>query len=164
MSRAARRPVFTGCTECGGRARCPRNGSGGDTCTAGKCKRSHANKNKNAEATVGLGDAAAQMDHEMMPPGKLLKDLEEILGERCCQLRQLSQKKRKNGPGSQYQQQLLVRGQFLEDDGDEDDSDAEDVCPEWNTDWLEAADLEFIAKEDVKTALEDRHKRVLEEL
>ena len=50
---------------------------------------------------------------EMMPEGTWLQELDEILGERCCELRKLSHKKRKNGPGSLYQQQYLVRGKFL---------------------------------------------------
>ena len=98
-----------------------------------------------------------------MPPGKWIQELEEILGERCCELHTLSHKKRKNGPGSSYCQQFLVRGKFLEDDGDEDDD--EDSCGEWNTYWINAVDLEeTIAKGDIKAALVARHRRVLDEL
>ena len=158
--------VFRDCVECGGAKGCPRNGRGGRTCSSNECKDNYRKKRKDVDSapTVGLGDAEPQATFEMMPSGKWIQDLEEILGERCCQLRQLSQKKRKNGPGSMYNQQFLVRGKFLEEDGDEDDSDADD-CPEWNTYWMDAVDLlATIAKTDVKAALVARHARVIEEL
>ena len=71
----------------------------------------------------------------------------------------MSHKKRKNGPGTSYCQQFLVRGKFLEDDGDDDD---EDTCAEWNTYWINSVDLEeTISKADIKEALVARHERVL---
>ena len=95
-----------------------------------------------------------------MPEGTWVQELDEILGERCCELRRLSHKKRKNGPGTLYQQQYLVRGKFLEEDGDQDD-DADD-SPEPNTYWVNEVDLlETIAKEDVEAALVERHEHVL---
>lgn len=158
------RAVFHDCSECGGTHKCPRNGRGGATCTASQCKAAYKAKNQELNSTVGLGDIAPQVVHEMMPPGKWLQDLEEILGERCCQPHQLSSKNRKNGPGSQYHQQFLVRGQFLEDGGGDGDDSEPDECPEWNTYWMDAVDLETIAKEDLKAALVARHERVIQEL
>ena len=59
--------------------------------------------------------------------------------------------------------QYLVRGKFLEDDGDEDDD--EDDSPEPNTFWVDEVDLvDTIAKEDIKDALVLRHERVINDL
>ena len=67
------------------------------------------------------------------------------------------------GPGSAYCQEFLVRGTFLEEDGDEDDED--DDTPEPNTFWVEKSVLlDTIDRRDVKAALEKRHKRVISEL
>ena len=97
---------------------------------------------------------------EMMPEGTWLQELDEILGERCCELRKLSHKKRKNGPGSLYQQQYLVRGKFLEEDADDNDDD--DDSPEPNTYWVNQVHLiETIAIADIKAALVTRHEHVL---
>ena len=95
-----------------------------------------------------------------MPEGTWVQEVDEILGERCCELCRLSHKKRKNGPGTLYQQQYLVRGKFLEEDGDEDED--EDDSPEPNTYWVNEVDLlETIAKADVEAALVARHEHVL---
>ena len=59
-----------------------------------------------------------------------------------------------------YQQQYLVRGKFLEEDGDDNDED--DDSPEPNTDWVNQVDLiETIAIADIKAALVTRHEHVL---
>ena len=158
MPRASQ--VFYGCVKCGGKKGCPRNGKGGVTCSASACKRARAEEGESdaLPSTEGISMDMAQC--EMMPPDKWIQELEEILGERCCELRTLSHKKRKNGPGTSYCQQFLVRGKFLEDDGD--DNDDEDTCAEWNTYWIKAVDLEeTIAKADIKEALVARHERVL---
>ena len=98
-----------------------------------------------------------------MPEGVWVNEIMEILGERCCEVHKLSKKKRKNGPGTAYAQEYLVRGTFLEDDGD-DDGDEDDV-PEPNTFWVDKdALLDTIDRNDVKAALEERHKRVISEL
>ncbi len=127
------------------------------------CEKVHGPFSKYTEQpTAGLVADAPPAD--LMPDGMWVHDIAEILGERCCELHKLSKKKRKNGPGSAYAQQFLVRGTFLEDDGDEDDED-EDETPEPNTFWVNKDDLiETINVDDVKEALRARHEAVLEEL
>ena len=111
-----------------------------------------------------LSDLAARAAAEKMPEGMWVNEIEEILGERGCELHILTKKKRKKGPGTAYVQEYLVRGTFLEDDGDEDDDDEDDV-PEPNTFWVEKdALLDTIDREDVKAALVERHKRAISEL
>ena len=164
-----RKAIFYACVECSGSQGCGRNGRGGLTCSSHPCKAAY--KKKRAErplsSTEGKSNAVALDAVEMLPPGKWIQELEEILGERCCLLRTLNLKKRKNGPGTSYQQQFLVRGKFLEDTADGDDSDA-DECPEWNTFWMDAADLvQRLFRRQMsrhKAALVVRHKRVLAEL
>ena len=76
----------------------------------------------------------------------------------------MSHKKRKNGPGASSKQEFLVRGYFLEDDGDANDEEKDDT-PEPNTYWIEKDDLlETIDIGDVKDALRQRHDEVLEDL
>ena len=157
---------FRDCVECSGRKGLPRNGKCGATCTASSCKAAYAAKRKaKAVATAAelpadeIGPAAS----EMMPSGMWVHEIDEILGERCCELQKLTHKKRKNGPGSSYLQQYLVRGKFLEEDGDEDED--EDDSPEPNTYWVNEVDLlDTIAKNDVKDALRVRHERVMNDL
>jgi len=153
--------------ECSGANGQPRNGKNGATCSANSCKMAYARKRKSAASPAAAelpADDAATAVGEMMPAGMWVYDLTEILGERCCELRLLSHKKRKNGPGgASYCQQYLVRGMFLEEDGDEDDED--DAAPEPNTFWVNKVDLlETIAKEDIRKALVARHESVLEDL
>ena len=107
--------------------------------------------------------SAATEEAEEMPAGMWVHEIEEILGERCCKPHQLSPKKRKGDPGSAYYQELLVRGKFLREEEDEEDEEDED--PEPNTFWV-AQDtlLETIAKEDVTSALKERHERVVDDL
>ena len=63
-----------------------------------------------------------------------------------------------------YQQEYLIRGTFLEDDGDEGEEDEEDV-PEPNTYWVTEEDLlQTIERDDVRTALKERQRRVLGDL
>ena len=158
--------IFKECLICKGKKRQPRNGRGGRTCTANECKSAY--KEQRAEQptaglALGAGAAVQQVD-ERMPAGMWVHEIEEILGERCCELLQLSNKKRKNGPGSACKQEFLVRGTFLEDDGDEDD-DEEDASPEPNTFWVLKDDLlATIAVGDIKTALQERHEAIMEDL
>ena len=101
---------------------------------------------------------------EEMPDGVWVHELTEILGERCCRVRLLSNKRRRAGPRDSYQQEYLVRGTFLEDDGDEGEEGDEDI-PEPNTYWVTEEDLlQTIERADVKEALQERQKRVLEGL
>ena len=158
--------VFKGCVECSGTNKLPRNGKRGATCSAHACKAAYAAKRAAraaaAAAELPAGEAAPALG-EMMPEGMWVAELDEILGERCCELRSMTHKKRKNGPGASYRQQYLVRGKFLEDDGDEDDDD--DDSPEPNTFWVDEVDLlETISKGDVKDALILRHERVINDL
>ena len=62
------------------------------------------------------------------------------------------------------QQEYLIRGTFLEDDGDEGEEDEEDV-PEPNTYWVTEEDLlQSIERDDVRKALKERQERVLGDL
>ena len=73
-------------------------------------------------------------------------------------------RKRKNGPGPAYHQEFLVRGTFLEDDGDADEEEDDDT-PEPNAFWIYKANiLETIDVADLKTALQERHEAVLGDL
>ena len=99
-----------------------------------------------------------------MPDVMWVHELTEILGERCCRLHLLSKKRRRVGPRDSYQQEYLIRGTFLEDDGDEGEEDEEDV-PEPNTYWVTEEDLlQTIERDDVRTALKERQERVLGDL
>ena len=148
--------VFKECVICKGKKKRPRNGAGGNTCSASDCK--DAYKEQRAQRpTVGLALGVNAMDAEKMPSGMWCQSIEEILGERCCEPVKMSHKKRKNGPGASAMQEFLVRGYFLEDDGDANDEE-EDEMPEPNTFWIEKADLvETIDVEDIKAALRVRH-------
>ena len=109
------RNVFMGCVECSGAKGCPRNGRRGATCSAAKCKADYAAGRRPDAAVVRGMDIAAPAFNEMMPSGTWIQELDEILGERCCVLAQLTKKKRKNGPGTAYAQQYLCRGKYLEE-------------------------------------------------
>ena len=158
--------AYKGCVICNGQHGLPRNGNAGKTCTTNQCKLDYKEQRalRGIAPTDGLAnDIAAQAAAEAMPNGMWVHKIEEVLGERCCKLHTLSKKKRKNGPGSAYSQEFLVRGTFLEED--EDDEDEDDDTPEPNTFWVEKSVLlDTIAKSDVKAALEERHKRVTSEL
>ena len=157
--------VFNGCAVCFGKKKRPRNGQGGKTCSASSCKEEYKERRAAGGQQAQLGGVDVELAAEKMPFGMWVHEIEEILGERCCELRQhLSKKKRKNGPGSAYLQEFLVRGTFLEDDGDGEDSD-EDSAPEPNTFWVEQdVLLETIALEDVKDALQARHDAIMGDL
>ena len=154
--------VYNDCVICSGQEKLPRNGPGGSTCSASRCKRAY--KEQRALPTVGLALGTDALHSEKMPANKWVQSIEEILGERCCEPLKLSHKKRKNGPGDSSVQEFLVRGYFLEDDGDANDEE-EDDTPEPNMYWVEKKDLlETIDIEDVKDALRQRHDEVLEDL
>ena len=81
------------------------NGPGGRTCSAARCKKEHKEEReaRGAVPTLGLdnvfdNDLSAQATAEKMPEGTWVNKIEEILGERCCELHTLTKKKRKNGP------------------------------------------------------------------
>ena len=158
-------PIFKGCVECSGARKRPRNGDGGATCSAAQCKKAYKQR-RSAPQTAQDSEDPASLDTiqrsagDMLPAGKWVHEIEEILGERCCEPSQLTYKQRKNGPGSAYVQQYLVRGTFLEEDGDDDDDD--DETPEPNTYWVLAVDLsETILARDIKVALRQRFERVI---
>ena len=154
--------VYKDCVICSGQEKRPRNGPGGSTCSASRCKRAY--KEQRALPTVGLALGTDTLHPDKMPANKWVQSIEEILGERCCEPLKMSHKKRKNGPGASSVQEFLVRGYFLEDDGDANDEE-EDDTPEPNTYWIEKDDLlETIAIADVKDALQQRHEEVLEDL
>ena len=149
--------TFKGCVICSGKRGQPRNGQGGQTCSASQCKGAYKGQRALQPSAGVVVDVEAA---DKMPSGMWVHEIEEILGEKCCDPRKLSKKKRKGGPGSDYHQQFLVRGTFLEDDGGEDSD--EDDTPEPNTLWVDQADLlETIAMEDVKRALKARCQAVL---
>ena len=161
----SRRPhamaVFKGCVICKGKKRQPRNGRGGNTCSAGDCKRRYKEQRLQPSVAAVTNDAHEAAD---LPDDMYVDKIKEILGERCCEPFKLSHKKRKNGPGTEYSQQFLVRGNFLTDDGDADDGD-EDEEPEPNTFWVNKEDLlETIDKVDVEEALRVRHEKVVADL
>ena len=113
---------------------------------------------------MGLGDTSALPAAGRMPAHKWVHEIEEILGERCCEPHTMSVMKRKNGPSNTAEQEFLVRGTFLEDDGDADD-EQQDEAPEPNTYWVGKTDLlETIAVQDVKDALIARHEAVIDDL
>ena len=157
------RRVFKDCTVCEGRSGRPRNGDGGLTCSASKCKKAYAQK----RASSSLVDERALVTavvFDVMPENMSVQELKEILGERCCRPQQMSYKKRKNGPGSSYFQEYLVRGGFLVAETEDDDDDDDDE-PEPNTYWVdEQTLLETISKDDVKDALKARHNNVIEQM
>ena len=99
-----------------------------------------------------------------MPANMWVQEIIEIIGETCCEPQRILHKKRKNGSGNAKNQMYCVRGYFLEDDGDAEDKE-EDNVPEPNTFWVEEADLlETIQVNDVREALVARHEAVLEGL
>ena len=155
--------AFSGCVICKGQKGCVRNGKRGKTCAANECKNKYRDE-RAQQPTVGPVAAAEQPVADKMPDGMWVHEIEEILGERCCEPHKLSKKKRKGGPGSAYKQEFLVRGTYLEDDGEADDDD-EDNTPQPNTFWVTKTDLlDTIAVEDVKAALRARHEAVLGDL
>ena len=158
------RHVFRDCVICKGQKGNPRNGKRGRTCSAAECKKDYAQR-RAQQPTVGLGADVPPDAGDKMPFGMWVHEIEEILGERCCELHKLSKKKRKNGPSANfYEQEFLVRGTFLEDDGDADDEE-EDDNPEPNTFWVSKDTLlQTIDIEDVKQALRERHEAVLADL
>ena len=130
--------VYKDCVICSGQEKRPRDGPGGSTCSASQCKRAY--KEQRALPTVGLALGTDTLHPDKMPANKWVQSIEEILGERCCEPLKMSHKKRKNGPGASSVQEFLVRGYFLEDDGDANDEE-EDGMPEPNTYWIEKDDL-----------------------
>ena len=131
---------WPGCDFCKGSKGCPRASSNSVRCTASACKAALKARNEANKTTFNepMAPQAAPGDdeHDEMPDGMWVHEIEEILGERCCEPHIMSHKKRKNGPGPAYHQEFLVRGTFLEDDGDADDEE-EDDTPEPYTFWVE---------------------------
>lgn len=96
----------------------------------------------------------------MMPETMWVHELEEILGERCCIVRQLSPIQRKCGPRSKARQQFLVRGKFVHEVGE--DEEEEDDEPALDTFWVDQDELlSTIAVDDIEEALETRHEAVV---
>ena len=138
-----------------------RNGPNGATCTADRCKRKYAKQRRelDSEPAGGDGGAAVLASADVMPANMWVNDVEEILGERCCERHKLSRVRRKRGPGSAARQQFLVRGGFLVDD---DESDTEDTIPDNDTFWVDKdVLLDTIDKADVKAALKKRYESVI---
>ena len=164
----ARSRAFAGCFHCHGKSGKPRASQNAVRCTASACKNALTKKRKQEKAeqtpTAEVADTALA-DTENMPDGLWVHELTEILGERCCKVRNLSNKRRRCGPcGTSYEQEFLIRGLFLEEDADDEEAEDEDVA-EPNTYWVTRADLlETIDVADVKTALKERQERVLGEL
>ena len=98
MPRAGSRISYE-CVVCSGDQGRPRNGEGGQTCSAKACKDEYARRRKAAKL---LGDSAAADGDEVMPRGMWVHTIKELLGERCCKPSMKDRKKRKNGPGNAY--------------------------------------------------------------
>ena len=162
-----RSAVFMGCwyTECAKEN--PRNGKRGVTRSAFSCKeayKAHRRKHADDAATEGAAPVPATVFGDVMPKNMWVSYLTEILGERCCEPHKISKKQRKNGPRSAARQQFLVRGTFLEEDGDSD-SDERDDTPEPNTFWVDKdVLLDTISKDDVAESLRLRHEAVCGDL
>ena len=108
---------------------------------APRCKKlTEVRKAKEQEQPEVAVPQQALEDSEDLPEGLWVHELTEILGERCCRPAKLSNKRRRVGPRDSYQQEYLIRGLFLEDDGDEGEADEEEVA-EPNTYWVTEADL-----------------------
>eukprot|EP00966_Prymnesium_polylepis_P287926 6650091-Prymnesium_polylepis.2 len=160
---------WAGCRFCKGKKGLPRASPNAVRCTASECTKALTRERQAAKGQQEQPPEAAAPQQllesaEEMPDGMWVHELTEILGERCCRLHLLSKKRRRVGPRDSYQQEYLIRGTFLEDDGDEGEEDEEDV-PEPNTYWVTEEDLlQTIEREDVKTALKERQERVLRDL
>ena len=155
--------AFTGCVICEGRSGNRRNGLNGATCSGRQCINKYAEQRRRKQQPAEAHEVQAA---EVLPESMSVNDIQEILGERCCEPQKLSKKRRKNGPGTDYRQQFLVRGSFLvRADSDDDDDDEEDDCPEPSTFWVDQdVLLEDIGVKDVKAALKKRQEEVLREL
>ena len=149
--------------------RLPRASANSLRCTGNACKdalRATRQQQGGAASSEGLVVAAAQATAEEMPDGMSVHEIEEILGERSCKPSQLSKLRRKNGPGTEYHQEFLVRGSFLQPPDEDEDGEREvDDTPEPDMFWVGKADLlRTIHVNDVKEALVARHERVLGDL
>ena len=88
----------------------------------------------------------------------MLRGIEEILGECCCEPHAMNKLQRKNGPRSSYRQQFLVRGSFLI-------VDEEDDQPEPNTYWVDQNALTAsTTAAAVLVAVAKRHAHVIASL
>ena len=113
-----------------------------------------------ASQPVASQAAVGDDEHELMAATMWVHELEEILGERCCVVKELTPVQRKCGPRSKARQQFLVRGRFLQEVGS--DSEDEDDEPALDTFWVDQADLlSTIAVDDVEEALETRQEAVV---
>ena len=156
--------IFYGCAISSCTKKNPRNGPNGATCTADKCKTAYKRLRRQTDDAMAGDNVAAAVpaNTDVLPANMWVHDVEEILGERCCEPHKLSSGRRKRGPGSAARQQFLVRGGFLVDD---DESDTEDDIPEPNSFWVDRdVLLETIAEADVKAALKTRYESVLASL
>jgi hypothetical protein len=114
-------------------------------------------KRQQAQTAAEQETASAAVGSDSMPEGMWVHELIEILGERCCRPERLTAKRRRSGPRDSYQQEFLVRGTFLEDDGDEGSEEDEEDVPEPNTYWVTQDDLLQTIEKSV--VLEHLHAR-----
>ena len=164
--------VFRDCVICKGDRHRPRNGKGGNTCSASQCKKSYQAQREMQQQLGGNELPSVASFNELLPENKTVRELNQILGERCCEPHKLSPKKRRGGPGSSYCQQFLVRGNFLESgppEAEEEDDDVESDDYEETLEpgmyWVDADTLVgALGPEPVKVALMERQKRVLGDL
>ena len=160
---------WAGCRFCKGTKNLPRASPNSVRCTAAACTKAltrerQAAREQQEQPPEAAGPQQALESAVEMPDGMWVHELTEILGERCCRLHLLSKKRRRVGPRDSYQQEYLIRGTFLEDDGDEGEEDEEDG-PEPNTYWVTQEDLlQTIERDDVRKALKERQERVLGDL
>ena len=120
---------WAGCRFCKGKKGLPRASPNSVRCTAAACTKALTRERQAARGQQEQPSEAAVPQQalesaEEMPDGMWVHELTEILGERCCRLHLLSKKRRRVGPRDSYQQEYLIRGTFLEDDGDEGEEGA----------------------------------------
>ena len=161
---------WSGCRFCKGKSGCDRASRNAVRCSASACKRAltaERSKQREEQPQPAAAKAEQRAEAEELPDGMWVHELKAILGERCCRPSLLSPKRRRSGPRDSYQQEFLVLGKFLEDDGDEaddEDEDDEDVTAPGMF-WVTQEDLfQTIEPADVKEALVKRQKQVLNDL
>ena len=159
---------WSGCFNCHGANGCPRDVGNSIRCTASQCKRALTHRNRQARlAHEADGPPAAETAAlaDAMPNNMKVKELIEILGERCCRPSDLDSTRRRSGPGKRYRQEFCVRGSFIEEEISEDEDDDYEVLPEPNTFWVDKDLLvQHVGKPSVKEAVKERQKQVLAEL
>ena len=61
----------------------PRNGKGGNTCSASQCKKSYQAQ-REMQQKLGGNELPSVASFNELPENKTVRELNQILGERCC--------------------------------------------------------------------------------